>query len=243
MSLRRVILSLLALAILLPGTAKANALQFTFDKGVVSVNFLPGSFVSNQTKNTIGTAVPKISTLTGASSVPGGPSFTGSNLGSVGFTSGLQTGSTSSGGFVVTTAYAAGGSIKVVAGSGAFPGISGGTSLFSGTFSGPQSFIWNCLNLSGTNSGKCAANPHNGGNWTLSGAVKTNTLNPTLLTLLGLPFVGGGNFTSVQIDVSLLLSGGVVQTGTITLVPEPGTLALFGTGLMGLAGLIRRRLN
>ena len=35
----------------------------------------------------------------------------------------------------------------------------------------------------------------------------------------------------------------VVKVESITPVPEPGTLALFGTGLIGIAGLVRRKLG
>lgn len=37
-------------------------------------------------------------------------------------------------------------------------------------------------------------------------------------------------------------TGFVVTTGAPTTVPEPGTLSLLGTGIVGLAGLFRRRL-
>lgn len=240
MSWRKALLFLMGAAIFLPATANANSLQFTFDKGRVSVTFKPGSFLSNEVKNAGATTAPKLSTLIGASSVPAGPSFTGSNLGTVGFTTGSLTGTTLSGGNIVAATFAPGGDINVVAGSGAFPGITGGTSLFSGVFSSVQNFTWNCTNPVLLT---CAPTPKNGGTWTLSGAVTTNTLNSTLLALLGLPNLSSGHFTSLQIDVSFKLQGGVVKSGTITLVPEPGTLALFGTGLMGLAGLVRRRLK
>ena len=38
-------------------------------------------------------------------------------------------------------------------------------------------------------------------------------------------------------------NGGHVNTGNTTLAPEPGTLALLGTGMVGVASLVRRKLG
>ena len=101
--------------------------------------------------------------------------------------------------------------------------------LFSGFFNGNSVFT-----ISGV-AGQ--PNSHIG---TLAGQVVTNSLDPTLLALLGLPFQPVGTAVVLNIDLRVG-TGGVIQSGSITLVPEPGTLALFGTGIVGLAGLIRRR--
>jgi hypothetical protein len=74
----------------------------------------------------------------------------------------------------------------------------------------------------------------------------SGTLNSNLVAWLGLGTTTGGNGWIAQIDLQFNNNPGLILSihrGDAQLVvPEPGTLALFGTGLIGLAGLLRRKL-
>jgi hypothetical protein len=141
-------------------------------------------------------------------------STVGSNLGSVSFTTGAFTsGDPMNGGNL-----AAGGTFTIT-GNGT-NGVPNGV-IFSGTFTKAS---WNLVtNSNGTHTYRLDAEVTNSHGVTGTGFVLT--LNT------GKGFFNG----SVQVD-----SG---DLNLVTEVPEPGTLGLLGTGLLGLGGLLRKKRN
>jgi hypothetical protein len=67
-----------------------------------------------------------------------------------------------------------------------------------------------------------------------------NSVNYFSINDLNTALGGGGPFFSRKIVFELSASGAVGSIG-YNPVPEPGTMLLFGTGLLGLAGWARRR--
>jgi hypothetical protein len=214
-----------------PAKPAPNKLTFGFAGGTVSFGSKPGSgIITNNPLLTKKTSTKgKASTLNYISSIPNGKSFSGS-MGSVLFSTGFALpGATSK-----LISFAPGGSISILSSKKLGTGVNSlkaGSILFSGFFSGIQQFS--------ITKGTCKL-CFTG---LLTGDTKATFINPSLLALLGLPPLAGGTFKALEFDISLKLQGGGVQSGGIVVTPEPGSLFLTGTGLMTLAGLIRRRLT
>lgn len=156
------------------------------------------------------------STLAAVNGLNGGGLITG-NLGSVTF----STGALASGSLQMGGSFAAGGSFTIT-GNGS-NGIPNGT-IFSGTFSGPVT--WTLVTLADGTHNYVLVGTVSG---TLGSGFSTNGVTVQLTINTGKGFFNG----STQIS-----SG-----DTNIVVPEPGTLGLLGTGLVGIAGLLRRKLK
>jgi hypothetical protein len=158
-------------------------------------------------------------TITGSNA---GLSLTGSVLFGYGSATGnLGTVSFTTGAFVGTGSAAMGGTLApggtfLITGNGT-NGVPSGT-IFKGTFT---SATWSVITL--------ADGSHQ---YTLSGAIEGNG---RVGATVQLAVVSGKGLFSGTADLS---SG-----DTSLSVPEPGTLGLLGTGLLGMGGLMRRRLR
>ena len=141
-------------------------------------------------------------------------SVVGTDLGTVSFTTGaFMTGTPAMGGTL-----APGGTFTIT-GNGS-NGVPNGT-IFSGTFSSSSPVTWNVITL--------ADGSHQ---YTLTGAIEGNG---KVGATVQLAVISGKGLFSGTADLS---SG-----DTSLSVPEPGTLGLLGTGLLGMGGLMRRRLR
>ncbi len=230
MSLKKLGL-VMAVMLILPASALADGVNFSWSGGSMDTS---GSFMTNDPSLSGGFGNPsplQFVQREPASSIPS--LITGSNIGTVIITTGNFISFNSS-----TNTYnfsSAGSSFVITANSNFGNGVPDGAVLFSGTFTGIITWTQTgCFTFSGCNI------PFN-----LVGTI-AGTLGADLMTLFGLGNSSNASGWVMQTEMVFASETdpmSFIQHGDASVVvPEPGTLALFGTGLLSVAGLLRRRL-
>ena len=161
-------------------------------------------------------------TLTGSTlvAVNGSGGLITGDLGTVSF----NTGALTSGSLNHNATFGAGGSFTIN-GNG-MNGIPNGV-LFSGTFTGTSTWTLTTLSNGTHNYTLVGEVDGTAGGMSVNGVTEQLTIN-----------TGKGFF-----DGSTTISGGDTTVVAVASVPEPSSLALFGTGTLALGGLLRRKLR
>lgn len=211
--------------------ARADAIDFNFQNGSISTS--TGGVVTGTVTATASSNMLTVSRNISPSTSLGPFSIAGTFTFSTGtFISGTGTQTN-------PFTWGPGGTISVTSGSAAQTvngtSIAANTMLFSGSFTGNQTATFNDSVA------------------VLIGPFVVGSVNSSLLTALGMTGQSGfhgslsTNLAITAFGTNGLPSAANLSSGDLTITgtaptPEPGTLMLFGSGLLGIAGLTRRYL-